>query len=515
MATTNQNIEIDEKEVPQHRDFAADGGDVKMAAPIDAAERRLLRKYYYPARLLDHAHYVDPICLPTSIEAILGTPSFKVSKPLLCPTMNPETNSPYCRLCFTLRISAGVSRLDPSLVLQTDAYNPRIPLTLTAKRFPPNIVIGVVTIAWGAASALQATAFNYAGVTTARYFLGLFEAGFGPVIPFYYSLFYLKSEHGFRTSFFISAAPLAGAFGGLIAYGVQHIHSHIATWRILFLIEGLPTVLVGVLVLLFLPSRPETTKWLSEDERKLAQRRLNREVASEGQSINWKHVLMSVTDYKVWMICLMYQSLNVALSSISIFLPSIVKTLGYTNAKAQLMTVPPYACAGVVMLLVAKASDRMKLRGPFVAGVLVLSGIGYTILLAVPATNNHARYGAIFLAVTGTYCGIPLAMSWTTGNAGSETRRGVNMAMLNTIGHSMAVLGSYIYPSREGPSYKRGFAICCGFAWWGAFLALVLSFLLHLENRRRDRREGGRPTPGETPNTAIHADKAEGFRYVL
>lgn len=88
------------------------------------------------------------------------------------------------------------------------------------------------------------------------------------------------------------------------------------------------------------------------------------------------------------------------------------------------------------------------------------------------------------------------------------------MAMLNTIGHSMAVLGSYIYPSREGPAYTRGFAICCGFAWWGALLALLLSFLLHLENRRRDRREG-KPSSDEAPNTAIHADKAEGFRYVL
>lgn len=105
-------------------------------------------------------------------------------------------------------------------------------------------------------------------------------------------------------------------------------------------------------------------------------------------------------------------------------------------------------------------------------------------------------------------------MSWTTGNAGSETRRGVNMAMLNTIGHSMAILGSYIYPSREGPAYTRGFAICCAFAWWGALLALLLSYLLRLENRRRDLLEG-KPTPGETPNTAVHADKAEGFRYVL
>ena len=80
----------------------------------------------------------------------------------------------------------------------------------------------------------------------------------------------------------------------------------VSTWLIFAffysLIEGLPTILVGALVLIFLPSRPETTRWLSEDERKLAQRRLNREVASEGTSINWKHVIMSFTDYKAWMV---------------------------------------------------------------------------------------------------------------------------------------------------------------------------------------------------------------------
>ncbi|KAF8706648.1 mfs general substrate transporter, partial [Rhizoctonia solani] len=502
-SSNRQNVEIDEKEVPQQLDYQQDGGKVSMAAPMDKAEQRLVWKLDLLIMPITFILYL----LAYLDRSNLGNAKLQGLESTLMP--NDESGNQFALL------SAINSLNFDCKAIRKRSYRPDI-TCINASQQPPNIVIGVVTIAWGAASSLQAVAFNYAGVTTARYFLGLFEAGFGPVIPFYYSLFYLKSEHGFRTSFFISAAPLAGAFGGLIAYGVQHIHSHIATWRILFLIEGLPTILVGIIVLLLLPSRPETTKWLTEDERKLAQRRLNREVASEGRSINWKHVIMSFTDYKAWMICLMYQSLNVALSSISVFLPTIVKTLGYTNAKAQLMTVPPYACAGVVMLVVAKISDRAKVRGPFVAAVLVLSAIGYTILrsLAVPTTATKARYGAIFLAVSGTYSGIPLAMSWTTGNAGSETRRGVNMAMLNTIGHSMAVLGSYIYPSREGPAYTRGFAICCGFAWWGAFLALVLSLLLHLENRRRDRREG-KPSQGETPNTAINADKAEGFRYVL
>ncbi|CAE6383704.1 unnamed protein product [Rhizoctonia solani] len=285
----------------------------------------------------------------------------------------------------------------------------QFPMMLIVKRFPPNRVIGIVTIMWGISSALQASAFDYAGVVAARYFMGLFEAGFGPVIPFYYSLFYLKSEHALRTSFFISAGPLAGAFGGIIAYGVQAIRANIATWRILFLVEGCPTILVGILVLIFLPARPESTKWLSEEERTIATERLQREVQSEARAVNWDHVRLSLLDYRTWMLSILYQSLNVALSSISVFLPTIIRTLGYTNAKAQLMSVPPYACAGVVMLVVAKMSDRLRLRGPFVAGSLALSGVGYIILLVSSATQVHARYAAIFLAVTGTYCGIPIA----------------------------------------------------------------------------------------------------------
>ncbi|CAE6480978.1 unnamed protein product [Rhizoctonia solani] len=390
----------------------------------------------------------------------------------------------------------------------------QIPLTLAAKRFPPNLVIGFVAVGFGIASSLQAVSFNYAGITTTRYFLGLFEAGYSPVVPFYYTFFYLKSEHGFRTSLYVSGAPLASAFGGLIAYGVQHVRSHVATWRILFLIEGLPTILVGLLAFLILPSRPETTKRLNETERKLALSRMRKEVAPEGNEINWKHVIASLTDYKAWVVCLIYQSLSVALASISVFLPSIIRSLGYTDAKAQIMTVPPYACACIMMMIIAKTSDRLNIRGPFVAAALALSGIGYTILLTVPTTATKVRYGAIILAVTGTYSGFPVSISWTVWNGGSQTRRGVNMAMLNTIGQCMSILGSYIYPSHEGPAYIRGFSICCGFAWWGVVLAISLSLLLGFENRRRDSYEG-KPVIGEEIDTSSYADKAKGFRYVL
>lgn len=218
------------------------------------------------------------------------------------------------------------------------------------------------------------------------------------MVPFYYSLWYTRAELGKRVGVFIASAPIAGAFGGLIAYGIQHIHSSIATWRILFLVEvnwalflllclahftvtqGLPTVVLGFLVLLFLPSRPDITRMLNEEERALALTRMNRHVSNEAAGgINWPHVLSALYDWKILigtrvpitrkafqppydlpLVCFVYQGVNVALSSISAFLPTLVGQFGYAGANAQLYTVPPYAAAGVVcrvLFLVLSRSD--------------------------------------------------------------------------------------------------------------------------------------------------------------
>ncbi|BGP56092.1 hypothetical protein JCM8202v2_003703 [Rhodotorula sphaerocarpa] len=107
-----------------------------------------------------------------------------------------------------------------------------------------------------------------AGLYVGRLFVGVGEACFGQAIAFYLTLWYTKSELAKRIGLFISAGSLAGAFGELIAFGVAKIeHPKLATWRILFLIEGCPSVLLALVVLFCLPSRPDKTKLLNEDER--------------------------------------------------------------------------------------------------------------------------------------------------------------------------------------------------------------------------------------------------------
>ncbi|TIA88578.1 hypothetical protein E3P99_02516 [Wallemia hederae] len=391
----------------------------------------------------------------------------------------------------------------------------QVPLTLIAKYMArPDLMIGAVAILWGLSSTLQSTEFNYSGALACRFFLGFSEAGFGPLMPFYFSMFYLKNELGKRTTIFISAAPLAGAFSGIIAYGIEHIDYKIASWRLLFLIMGLPSIVLGIITICCLPSRIEVTKWFNEEERAMALARKNTEMSQEKIGyINWRHVLSGFLDFRTYLNCFIYMCINVALSSISNFLPQILTDLGYTGADAQLYSVPPYVCAGGWMIIQSFFSDKYQMRGPVISINLLISAVGYTILIATDPQSLNARYGAIFLSVMGTYTAIPLTLSWSASNAGSESKKAVAIAMLNTIGHTLSVLGGYIYPDSESPEYTRGFGICMSFAYVGCIVAAAHSAILWYINRKRDREEDLADVG--TPDTFTHADKAVGFRYTL
>ncbi|KAG8705777.1 hypothetical protein FRC08_001456 [Ceratobasidium sp. 394] len=307
----------------------------------------------------------------------------------------------------------------------------QLPAVVTSKLFRPRIWIGIATIGWGLASTLQAVAFNFQGLLAARFFIGVFEAGFGPMIPLYFTFFYTRNEIGVRLAVWFGFAAVAGAFGGLIAYGVQHIHSPIANWRILFLVEGLPTIALGIFTLFALPDRPDTTKWLYGAQKDLAIERMSRGgMREEAGTVNKSHVFAALKDWRVY---------------------------AGANANAQLLTVPPYAVAAIFMISVSYISDRIQSRGIFMSASSGLGGIGYLLLLVIPP-NQGARYFAIFLCCAGTYTTIGLALSWFAHNLGSESKKAAGIPLLMIIGQCGSVLGTHVYPTSEGPRYAKGLA---------------------------------------------------------
>jgi MFS family permease len=395
------------------------------------------------------------------------------------------------------------------------AFN--VPGNIMAKVLKPSTAIAIAALIWGTASTLQAAAFNFPGIIVCRLFIGIGEAGFGPTVPFYYSIWYKREEIGIRNALFIGCGALAGAFGGLIAYGVSFVtgSSIGASWRILFLIEGLPTILLALLIFLFLPSRPESSKYLSVEERELATARLttSQPGGTHTKKFQWSGFRRAVTDYKIYMCGVIYLGVNLTLGSISGFLPTIIISLGYSNANAQLYSVPPYACAAVFMVLTSKISDRTRCRGLFVAGVMMVSCTGWIILLTV-VDNQHARYFATFLLVMGSFAAVPLTLSWVSNNSANESQRAVELGMLNGIGQCFAILASFIFPSDENPLWRKGFGLNLAFNALSAIVAVALYLSLRRENARRDRNEGGRPSDMTKVDVYKYNDLAPGFRYV-
>ncbi|KAI5122100.1 hypothetical protein M0805_002222 [Coniferiporia weirii] len=389
-----------------------------------------------------------------------------------------------------------------------------VPGCVASKLFPPRLWLGAAALGWGICSTLMSTAFNFAGLMVTRIGLGAFEAGFGPGIPLYLSYFYTKHEMGLRMAYWFGFAAVAGAFGGVIAFGIQHVHdANIADWRLLFIVEGIPAVLMGLIALMFLPDRPEMTSFLNEDERKIAVARMNRATSGDvGLGLNRSHVWAALKDWRLYTGGIIYFGANCALASISAFLPTIITTFGFTNAIAQLLTVPPYAVAAVVLTLTSYVSDRLQSRGIFMAGSCVLGAIGYLLLLFV-RTNEHVRYFAVFCITSGTYTTIGLTIAWYAHNLGSESKRSAGIPLFNAIGQCGSILGSHIYPSTEGPRYIKGFAITCALEFLAAACALILSLSYRWDNRRRDRLFG-RPKPDARVDTSEFADKAPMFRYI-
>ncbi|KAI8976613.1 MFS general substrate transporter [Trametes punicea] len=388
----------------------------------------------------------------------------------------------------------------------------QVPATILSKLCPPRIWLGCAAVGWGLCSVLMATAFNFSGLLVARIGLGFFEAGFGPGIPLYMSFFYTREEMGMRMAYWFGFAAVAGAFGGLIAFGIQHAHAAIADWKLLFIVEGLPTVLIGLLSMLILPNRPEETSMFNEKERELALERMNRGIRADvGRTVNKSHIIAAFKDWRIYAAGVLYFGANCALASISAFLPTIITTFGYTNALAQLLTVPPYAVAAVYLCLTSYASDRLQSRGLFIAAASALSGVGYVLLLTVPS-NNHVRYFATFCITSGTYTTIGVIIAWFAHNLGSETKKATGIPMYMAIGQCGSVLGSHLYPKTDGPRYIRGFAVTCALQFVAALAALVLTIWYRFENRRRDKKYG-KPIPDAPVDTTELADNAPMFRY--
>ncbi|KAF2670893.1 MFS general substrate transporter [Microthyrium microscopicum] len=399
-------------------------------------------------------------------------------------------------------------------------------LPLMWKILPPHRWGAFCVLGWGIASVCQAATVNWSGMMALRFLMGMFEAGYGPGIPYLLSFFYLRHELGFRIGIFLAAAPLANTFAGALAYGITSGHHAIENWKVLFLVEGLPTVAMAPLVWFLLPDSPQKSRYLTDDEKIVAETRGVRQAgtASRVGGINMREVFSTLLDVKAWFTALMYFSCNVSFASLPVFLPTILKEMGFTAVNAQGLTAPPFFLSFLVTISTAWIADRTQQRGIMIACLTTIGGVGY--LMLALAKSVGARYAGVFLAASGIFPAIANILPWVLNNQGSDSRRGSSIMLLNIVGQCGPLLGTRLYPANEGPFYVKGQSVCAGFMFFTTFLVLGLRTLLWWENKKLDKEHGtvdDQKARTQRDSTASAAkDQSTGvensgpmFRYVL
>ena len=297
---------------------------------------------------------------------------------------------------------------------------------MVGKRFGPATVLPIMMACFGSMTILTVAATNFAGMIALRWFLGMAESAFFPLVIYYQTTFYRRGELARRLAIFYAASNIANAFSGLLAVGVFHItNTPLYPWRYLFLIEGSFTLLFAIVAFFYLPGSTATAKFLDEDEKKLACHRIQVDSSSiVNERLNIKDSLKIFRQPTTYAFLAIEICLGVPLQSVSLFLPQIVARLGYSKIKTNLYTVAPNVSGAVMLLILAFSSDYTRRRSPFIVLGFLLTFIGFIVYATIDVLGQkHIAYFATFMMCWGTSVPSVLLSTWYNNNVPHEGRR--------------------------------------------------------------------------------------------
>ncbi|KAL8399501.1 hypothetical protein RB594_000038 [Gaeumannomyces avenae] len=375
-----------------------------------------------------------------------------------------------------------------------------VPSNILIQKFKrPSTYMGIIIVAWGIIMTLTGIVQNFAGLVVVRFLLGLFEAGFFPGAILMISQWYLPDETQSRIALLYSSAATGGAVSGLLAFGIAKMKgvAGLEGWRWIFIIEGLLTVLVGVACFPLLIDKPSlSSAWLTPDEiRYLELRQIARNptaIKDDGEAEKHSHfdkkaLIAALTDWKMYLLTLGSWSNAVPNYAMKFTMPTIVRSMGFTSAQAQLMTMPPYIVGAISAFVVSALADRRGWRMPFIVGpqAAVITAFIILFTMAADIKNNVALcYFAVTLANAGMYPIFPGVNAWNVANQAGPAKRAVSIGLLVCTGNIGGVVGSYIYKDDEAPRYVTGFGTSLAFVASGIVAVVLLEFLLWRSNKR-------------------------------
>ena len=350
-----------------------------------------------------------------------------------------------------------------------------IPSNLILERVGARLWIARIMIVWGVVAAGMVLVRGPVTFYLLRFLLGIGEAGFFPGIVLYLTYWFPSAERARAISLFMTATALAGVIGGPVSGALLSLNgvAGLAGWQWLFLLEGVPAILLGVVVLFYLTDYPEQAEWLQAEERAWLSERLK----SEGERRLPHHsqtLWQALSNVKVWLLSFLYFTIILGFYSISLWLPIIIKGFsGLSDFQVGVVSAIPYLAAAIGMILIGSHSDRTGERRWHVA----LPAFTGACALALSAYLHLPLLILLSLCLAALGIWGALGPFWTLPSSflrGSAAAGGI--AIINAVGNLGGFIGPYLigYIKRNTGSFAGGLVVLALFLLIGALLVFII-----------------------------------------
>jgi sugar phosphate permease len=367
---------------------------------------------------------------------------------------------PFLFLCFVVayldRVNVGFAKLQmaPDLGFSDTVYGIgagiffigyflfEVPSNLIMVRTGARLWIARIMLSWGLISSATMLTQSAPVFYLLRFLLGAAEAGFFPGIILYLTYWYPARRRARIVALFMSGVAVAGVIGGPLSGAIMRAGAGfggLAGWQWLFLLEGLPSLLVGIWTVFYLDDGIGAAKWLREDEKRV----LARHIAAEAATRPALSVARTLASGTVWLLALVYFAFVMGLYGVSFWLPQLIRNTGVQDLfDIGLLSAIPYGVAAVVMVVAARHSDRSGERRWHVA-LAAFAGAAGLIVSVLYAGNTVVAMAALSVATAGILSTFPIFWSLPTAMLGG-TAAAAGIALINSLGNLAGFASPYL-----------------------------------------------------------------------
>jgi ACS family tartrate transporter-like MFS transporter len=317
-----------------------------------------------------------------------------------------------------------------------------VPSNLVLDKVGARVWMCRIMVTWGLLSMATAFVTGPTSFYVVRFLLGAAEAGLYPGMILYMTYWFPQATRGRFIALFLAAVPLASVIGAPLSGFLLDVRGlGLSGWQWLLILEGMPSVLLGIAVLWLLPDRPDTAQWLTQEEKEIVAARLAAEPKGEIHGF-WE----LLRDKRIWILIIPDFSIVIGLYGLGLWMPQIISSMGFTHLQTGFLVALPYLLAMGAMVLVGASSDRRGERVFHVAASALTAALG--LVGAALFTAPVLVVASFCLASMGIYSA--LAVFWTLPTA---ILRGMAAAGGLALLNSFANLGGFFGPDLMGRLY--------------------------------------------------------------